>query len=137
MSTEDNIKSIRRVYEAFQRGDVATIVDSVTDDVDWASEAAGTAAPWWGPKQGQAGVSAFFEAFANTMEVEEFTPLVIAADGEEVLTVVRFRAKSRADGKSVVMDLHHRFTFRGGKVAYYRGTEDTLQTAETLGRLHT
>jgi ketosteroid isomerase-like protein len=30
------------------------------------------------------------------------------------------------------MDLHHRFTFRDGKIAYYRGTEDTQQTATAL-----
>jgi hypothetical protein len=26
------------------------------------------------------------------------------------------------------MNLHHYFKFRDGKVAYYRGTEDTAQT---------
>ena len=33
------------------------------------------------------------------------------------------------------MDLHHYFTFRDGKIAYYRGTEDTAQTQATLQRL--
>ncbi len=35
----DNIKTITQVYEAFGRGDVAAILDAVTDDVDWAAEA--------------------------------------------------------------------------------------------------
>jgi len=26
------------------------------------------------------------------------------------------------------VDLHHYFAFRDGKIAYYRGTEDTAQT---------
>ena len=30
------------------------------------------------------------------------------------------------------MDLHHWFQFRDGKVARYRGTEDTALTAELL-----
>jgi ketosteroid isomerase-like protein len=30
------------------------------------------------------------------------------------------------------MDLHHFFRFRDGKIAYYRGTEDTVQTAQVL-----
>jgi hypothetical protein len=30
------------------------------------------------------------------------------------------------------MDLHHYFAFRDGKIAYYRGTEDTAQTRATL-----
>ena len=69
------------------------------------------------------------------MDVEEFTPLVIAAEGDDVLTVVRFRVKARAPARAAAMDLHHRFTFRDGKIAYYRGTEDTLQTADVLARL--
>jgi hypothetical protein len=132
MSTADNTKTIQVIYEAFQRGDVGTIVDAVADDVDWASEAQGSAAPWWGVKHGKAGVGEFFQAFGAAMEVEEFTPLVIAAEGDEVLTVVRFRVKARATGKTAAMDLHHRFTFRDGKITYYRGTEDTLVTSETL-----
>ncbi len=30
------------------------------------------------------------------------------------------------------MNLHHYFTFRDGKIVYYRGTEDTAQTAAVL-----
>ena len=39
MSADTNIKTIAQVYEAFGRGDVAAILDAVTDDVDWAAEA--------------------------------------------------------------------------------------------------
>ena len=47
---------------------------------------------------------------------------------------VRFRARSRGTGKTAAMDLHHFFRFRDGKIAYYRGTEDTAQTARVLPR---
>ena len=66
------------------------------------------------------------------MEVDEFTPVSIAANDTDVLTVVRFRARSRATGKASAMDLHHFFTFRDGKIAYYRDTEDTAQTEAVL-----
>jgi ketosteroid isomerase-like protein len=46
--------------------------------------------------------------------------------------VVRFRARSRSTGKAAEMDLHHYFKFRDGKIAYYRGTEDTAQTETVL-----
>ena len=132
MSADANIKTIAQVYEAFGRGDVAAILDAVTDDVDWASEAASSAAPWWGVRHGKNEVADFFTAFGSTMEVEEFTPVSFAANDTDVLTVVRFRARSRATGKAAEMDLHHFFTFRDGKVAYYRGTEDTAQTVAVL-----
>jgi uncharacterized protein len=128
MGADVNIKTIEGVYDAFSRGDVAAIQDVVTDDVDWASEAASSAAPWYGQHRGKAGVGEFFEAFGSTMEVEEFTPIAFAANDTDVLTVVRFRVKGRATGRTAAMDLHHYFKFRDGKIAYYRGTEDTAQT---------
>lgn len=132
MSAEANIKTIAEVYAAFGRGNVAAILDAVTDDVDWAAEAASSAAPWYGVRHGRDAVAAFFSDFGSTMEVEEFTPVSFAANDTDVLTVVRFRARSRSTGKTAEMDLHHYFKFRDGKIAYYRGTEDTAQTEAVL-----
>ena len=132
MSADANIKTITQVYEAFGRGDVAAILDAVTDDVDWAAEAASPVAPWYGVRHGKDAVTAFFAEFGSTMEVEEFTPVAMAGNDTDVLTVVRFQARSRATGKTAAMDLHHFFRFRDGKIAYYRGTEDTAQTETAL-----
>ncbi len=132
MSADANIKTITRIYEAFGRGDVAAILDDVTDDVDWAAEAASAAAPWYGARHGKDAVTEFFAAFGSAMEVDEFTPVSFAANDTDVLTVVRFRARSRSTGKAAEMNLHHFFKFRDGKVAYYRGTEDTAQTEAVL-----
>ena len=61
MSAEDNIKTIEAVYEAFGRGDVAAILDVVTDDIDWATDTKSTAAPWYGPHHGKSGVTDFLQ----------------------------------------------------------------------------
>ena len=132
MSADANIKTIAEIYQAFGRGDVAAIQDALTDDVDWAAEAASPTAPWYGVRRGKGAVAEFFTAFGSAMEIEEFTPLTFAANDTDVLTVVRCRARSRRTGKSVATDLHHLFRFRDGKVAYYRGTEDTAQTEAAL-----
>ena len=132
MSADANIKTIMSVYEAFGRGDVAAILDAVTSDVDWAAEADPAVAPWHGVRHGQDAVAAFFAEFGSTMEVEEFTPVSVAANDTDVLSVVQFRARSRATGKTATMHLHHFFKFRDGKIAYYRGTEDTAQTQAVL-----
>lgn len=128
----DNIATINSIYEAFGRGDTEYIVAQVTDDVDWAAEAAGKGAPWYGSHRGPDGVRTFFEQFGKTMTPEEFTPLTIATAGDDVLAVVRFRVRSNDTGKTAAMLLHHWFRFRDGKIAYYRGTEDTAETVATL-----
>lgn len=132
MSADANIKTIMSVYEAFGRGDVAAILDAVTDDVDWAAEADPGVAPWHGVRHGKDAVATFFADFGGAMEVEEFTPVSVAANDTDVFTVVRLRSRSRATGKTAAMNLHHFFTFRDGKIAYYRGTEDTAQTEAVL-----
>jgi ketosteroid isomerase-like protein len=133
MSGNDNIETIKAVYAAFGRGDVAAIADAVTDDVDWASDTSSNGAPWYGAHKGKSGVGSFFEEFGKAMEVEDFTPLTFAADANgDVLTVVRFVARSRETGKTTSMHLHHWFRFSGGKISYYRGTEDTAITVAAL-----
>ena len=132
MSADVKIKTIEQIYEAFGRGDVAAILDAVTDDVDWAAETTSVAAPWYGVRHGKDAVAAFFTAFGSAMEIEEFTPASLAANDTDVLAVVRCRARSRSAGKTIAMDLHHYFRFRDGKIAYYRGTEDTAQTEAAL-----
>jgi ketosteroid isomerase-like protein len=129
VSADANIKTIHAVYEAFARGDVPAIVDVVTDDVDWAADSSMTSAPWYGVRHGKDGVVAFFEAFGSAMEVEQFDPVSFAANDNEVHTLVRFTAKRRATGNSLAMNLHHYFEFRDGKIAYYRGSEDSALTA--------
>ena len=79
MSAEQNIETARQMYQAFGRGDVQAILDLVTDDVDWSTDAAIASAPWYGPRHGKDGVASFFEAIGKTGPVTEFTPLAYAA----------------------------------------------------------
>jgi uncharacterized protein len=82
-------------------------------------------------RHGKQEVASFFQAFGPAMG-EEFTPATYATNDDSVLAVVRCRAKSRATGKSIDMNLHHYFRFSGDKVSYYPGTEDTAQTVAAL-----
>jgi hypothetical protein len=132
MSGADNTKAIQVMYEAFGRGDVAAILEALTDDVDWASDTTSTVAPWYGVRHGKEAVAAFFQEFGSTMEVEDFTPLTFSTNDDSVLTVVHCRAKARPTGKYIDMNLHHYFKFQNGKVCFYRGTEDTVQTEAAL-----
>ncbi len=127
-----NITTVKHVYEAFGRGDVGAILAVVTDDVDWASEPESTVAPWHGIHKGKGEVPKFFEVLSKHVQVDRFDLLTFAANDTDVLTVVRFGMTIPATGKRGEMDLHHWFHFRDGKIARYRGTEDTALTKELL-----
>ena len=128
MSPNVKIKIIEQIYEAFGRRDPRRH----HHDVGWAAETTSAAAPWYGVRHGKDAVAEFLTAFGPAMEIEEFTPASLAANDPDVLAVVRCRARSRSTGKTIAMDLHHCFRFRDGKIAYYRGTEDTAQTEAAL-----
>jgi ketosteroid isomerase-like protein len=132
MSSEDNIKTITTAYEAFSRGDIARILDLVSDDVDWAAETTSDAAPWYGVRHGKDELAAFFTDFGSAVDVEDFTPVTIAANDTDVLTVIRMRGTLRANGKQAAMNLHHQFSLRDGKIVYFRGSEDTAQIVDLL-----
>ena len=132
MSQEDNLKLVREIYNAVGRGDVAAILDRVTNDVDWSAEAASRAAPWYGPRTGQAGVASFFSDLAGSIEITEFTPDSFAAGEDDVHLLVRWTFRSIATGRQASMTMHHYWRIRDGKVEHFRGSEDTELTARVF-----
>ena len=92
--------------------------------------------PGTAPAPGRDGVGSFFEALGKAVDIEEFTPLVFAANGDgDVLTVVRYMHRSRGDAaRSASMNLHHWFRLTNGKISYCRCTEDTAGTVDALTR---
>ena len=97
----------------------------------FASEPDQRIAPWHG-KRTKAQVPAFFQALAEAVDVTEFTPMAFASNDTDVMAVIRWGAKAKATGRSGVMDIHHWWRFRDGKICLYRGTEDTAQTQDML-----
>ena len=132
--TDPKIETITTIYEAFGRGDVATILEQLADDVDWAAESfSSTAAPWHGVHKGRGEVPGFFQGIAEALDVTEFDILSMAANDDDVFVAIRFGYTAKATGRSASMELHHWWHFDDGKVARYRGTEDTALTFEVLG----
>ena len=126
----DNIFTVKAMYDALGQGDVETIIDAVTDDVDWSTDAALPGAPWYGPRRGKDGVRSFFAALAGAGPITEFTPLVFTGNEEgDVQVLIRYAFAVSATGRSVEMNMHHLFRFRDGKAWYVRSAEDTAQVA--------
>lgn len=132
MTAEDNLGTIRAIYEAFGTGDVETILDAVADDVDWAVDAE-PVAPWYGQRNGKDGVRSFFADIASSTEVQDFAVEGIGASDNEVFAFLRFAVRMQATGREASFHLHHYFRFRDdGKIEFYRGSEDSALVARAL-----
>ncbi len=132
MGADQNLATVKGIYESFGAGDVQAILDQLTDDVDWAAVADGDAAPWYGQRKGKDEVAGFFEALGDTVDVVEFEPESFAANDNEVMVKLGFSMKSKQSGRELTTTLMHYWRLRDGKVDMYRGTEDTAETARIL-----
>ena len=132
MSREQNINTVKEIYDAVGSGDVDAILDRVTDDVDWAAEAAGNGAPWHGPRPGKDGVANFFSDLAGSIEITQFTPHSFTAGNDDVHLLVDWTFRSIATGREASMTMHHYWRLRDGKVEYFRGSEDTELTNQAF-----
>jgi hypothetical protein len=78
-------------------------------------------------------VPGFFAGIGVSLDVTELTPLAFGAGENDVFVFMDFGFTVKATGKSGSMHLHHYWRFDdAGKIAYYRGSEDTELTAELL-----
>jgi ketosteroid isomerase-like protein len=132
MSHEQNITTVKEIYDAVGRGDIDAILDRVTDDVDGAAEAASSVAPWYGQRTGKDGAASFFGDLASSIEITQFTPHSYAAGDDNVHLLVDWAFRSLTTGREASMTMHHYWRLRDGKVEYFRGSEDTAVTAQVV-----
>jgi len=129
LMSDPKVDAVQRIYEAVGRGDVEAILYEVADEVDWAAEAASTSAPWYGSHHGKDGVARFFQEIGSSIQITDFTPLTFACNDTDVIVTIRWAYTVNASGKTAAMNMQHWWRFDDGKVVYFRGSEDTEQTA--------
>jgi ketosteroid isomerase-like protein len=127
--SDPKIESVQRLYEAYGRGDVEAVLAEVADDVDWAAEAASTSVPWYGSYRGKAEVPRFFKEIGSSIEVTEFTPLSFTSNETDVIVALWWAYTVNATGKRAAMHMQHWWRFGDGKIVFFRGSEDTEQSA--------
>jgi uncharacterized protein len=124
------LDSVRKIYEAFGRGDVGFIVDVMSDDVEWeawsdnSAQAAGV--PWLRRRQGKAGVAEFFQ-LVGPFQIHELTVLSIMANDRQV--AAEFVIDATPPGARRYRDEEiHLWTFGDdGKVTRLRHYVDTAR----------
>jgi ketosteroid isomerase-like protein len=133
-TTRANLDAVGRLYAASGRGDLDAVLAEVADDVDWAAEAAGTAAPWYGRHRGHEGVERFFAAIAEALDITEFDIVGMTANESDVVTTVHWTYTVKATGRRASMYMQHWWRLADGRIVFFRGSEDSLQTAVAFGK---
>ena len=126
--TDPKTAAVQRLYAAFGRGDVAGVLAELAEDVDWAAEAAGSGAPWYGACRGRDAVPGFFEAIAGAVDIEKFEPIGYTTGETDVIATIRWAYTVKATGRSAEMYMQHWWRFADGRIVWFRGSEDSAQT---------
>ena len=134
IQADPKIEAVQRLYAAYGRGDLDAVVADLADDVDWAAEASGTALPWWGSFRGAGEVPRFFKEIAANLDVTEFDIVSLTSNDTDVVAVVHWTFTVRSTGRTASMYMQHWWRFENGKIVFFRGSEDTAQSAAAFGR---
>jgi ketosteroid isomerase-like protein len=118
----------QQAYEAFQRADIAAVLSTLADEVEWIIPTIDNVS-FSGPRRGRAQVAEFFSALAEQQEALRFEPKEFIAGEEKVVALGSYEWKVKATGKTWRSDFAHVFTIRDGKVVRFEEFTDSAAAA--------
>ncbi len=125
----DNIQVVKDGYASYQRGDIPSLLEMVTDDVQWYMPGP-SEVPAAGRRAGRDQVAEFFTKLNESDEVLAFEPRTYLADGDTVVVLGRYSARVKATGRTTDFEWVHVFSVRDGKIASWEQFYDTATAAE-------
>jgi uncharacterized protein len=128
--SENNRATVQGMYEAFGRGDIATVLGALDPEVEWWEAenfiyADGN--PYVGP---QAVLQGVFARIGAEWEGFLVSPKEVLDAGNTVVGHGYYSGKFRGTGREVRAQFAHVFTFRDGKVVRFQQYTDTAQFKE-------
>lgn len=133
-SAMKNAETVRKIYEAFGRGDVPGILEHVSEDIDWEYAYENTGVPWLVRGKGRAHVAKFFETAMTALECKSFEPKHIFEADNLVVALCDSEWIVRATGKRIV-EKHepHVWHFDDkGRLVRFRHAADTKQQFDAV-----
>jgi len=131
MGTQENLQVVKDGYAAYGRGDLASLLALLAEDVEWIIPGAGL--PLAGTYRGREGAANFFQKLAAESEVLDFQPREFVADGDRVLVLGSERVKVKATNRTIEVDWIMAFTLRNGRITKFREYTDTKVIADAYG----
>jgi uncharacterized protein len=125
MSEKENTELVRGIYEAFGRGDIPAILNSLANDVDWVVAGLKDGIPYAGTYQGKDDVGQFFSLLAENVEYDLFEARDFVAQDEAVAVFGQYQGRVKPSGKALTTEWAMRWTIQNGRVTNFRVYEDT------------
>ena len=120
-----HVEKVKRLFEYFGKGDVESIVDLCSKEVDWLHGGNPAILPYCQHYYGKKGVAEFFEAVARSIEPTSVVPSNFREVGDTVYHDFHVSARVIPTGKHYAVDVTYSWRFDShGKIDQYRSTGD-------------
>ena len=112
----DNAQVVRQAYGHFASGDIPSLLELMSDDVEWSTP---RLVPQGGDYSGRDGVGAFFAAIGENWSELAIETSNVVADGATVISLGHARGR-RTSGEEAEYGFCHAFTIDGGTITRFR-----------------
>jgi uncharacterized protein len=119
-----NIETIRALYAAFNRSDIAGVLKNLDEGVVWMTPGS-PAVPMAGTRRGLEQVRRFFEDLERRIEFTIFDVCELIAQGNRVVALVHYEGRDRKTGRSFAADSSMLWTIGNGKAIRFQEYTDT------------
>jgi ketosteroid isomerase-like protein len=129
---EENVNTVKRLYDAFKRRDVHSIMNMFADDAVMHGPAPSGVLPWGGKYSGLSGVAQFFKALGESLEPQQFDLNDFIAQDNKVVVLGYQQGHAKPTGRPYEIEFVHMWTIRNGKFIEFRVYNDTASLVEAL-----
>jgi ketosteroid isomerase-like protein len=131
--SEQNVATIRAIYDAFAAGDIPGVVGRMSPDMVW-NEAENFPYADGNPYRGaEAILSGVFGRLGAEWDGFAALPEEFLDAGDTVVVLGRYRGTCKATGRAMDAQLAHVWRVADGKAARFQQYTDTLQAARVMG----
>jgi ketosteroid isomerase-like protein len=128
----DDIAVLRSGYQAFNRGDIDAVAETMEDDVEFVGPNSQrmTGA---GPYQGRVAVTALLSGMHERWDNLTWSPDEFVSEGETVVVLGHMEGRAKATGKEIKVPFVHVWRMRAGRASHGKAFTDTAVVADALG----
>jgi uncharacterized protein len=128
--SQQNVETIRGIYEAFGRGDIPEVLAAMAPDIEWVTP---ESIPWGGTFHGQEEVGGFFQGIGEKLDELHVEPEQYLDAGDHVVVLGTHRARAKGGG-----DFEARWVMvwemRDGKATRFQEIIDSVPVAQAFER---
>jgi ketosteroid isomerase-like protein len=128
----ENVSMVKRLYDAFKRREVHSIMDMFADDAVMHGPAPSGVLPWGGTHNGRSGVAQFFKALGESLEPQQFDLNDFIAQDNKVVVLGYQKGRAKPTGRPYETEFVNVWTIRNSKFIEFRVYNDTAALVESL-----